>query len=236
VRRINKTCKIDEMGYSIDLKKISIEKYIEILKSAELIPSWKVLEKDIDENFNIIKKSNIKNLDELLTALKEKDKILKFSKQSGLSENYLAVLKRAINGYRRKPNRIKDFPCVTDNIINQLEKSGIKNTRKLYEEILTTEKRNELSKKTGFENNEIMMLAKLTDLSRIRWVNHTFAYVLLEAGYDTAKKVANADYKEMYDTIKQLNAERKIYNAHIGIRDMKMVVEAAKLLEFEVEY
>jgi hypothetical protein len=224
------------MGYSIDLKNISIDKYKEILKSAELIPSWKDLEKDIDKNLNIIKKKNIKNLDELLIALKDKDRIREFSKQSGLPENYLAVLKRVVNGYRRKPNRIKDFPCISENIVHKLEKIGIKNTMRLYGEVLTSAKRNELSRKIGLGDNEIMVLTKLTDLSRIRWVNHTFAYVLLEAGYDTAKKVASTDYQELYETVKQLNKEREIYNAHIGVRDMKMVVNAAKMLDFEVEY
>ena len=224
------------MGYSVDLKSISIDKYKEILKTAELIPSWKILEKDIDKNLNIIKKYNIENLDELLIAFKDKDKIREFSKQSGLPENYLAVLKRVVNGYRRKPNRIKDFPCITADTVRKLEKIGIRNTLKLYEEVLTTQKRSELSRKTGIGDNEIMMLTKLTDLSRIRWVNHTFAYVLLEAGYDTAEKVANADYQELYETIKELNEERKIYNAHIGVRDMKMCVEAAKSLDFEIEY
>ena len=224
------------MGYSVDLKNISIDSYKEILKTVELIPSWSVLEKDIHKNLNIITKNNINNLDELLIALGSKDKILKFSKQSGLSENYLAVLKRVVNGYRRKPNRIKDFPCISENIVRKLEEIGIKNTIKLYEEVLTPEKREELSRKTGLADNEIMMLTKLTDLSRIRWVNHTFAYVLLEAGYDTAKKVANTDYQELYETIKQLNEERKIYNASIGVRDMKMLVDAAKILDFEIAY
>ena len=81
-----------------------------------------------------------------------------------------------------------------------------------------------------------MKLTKLTDLSRIRWVNHTFAYVLLESGYDTTEKVANADYKKLYETIKQLNDDRKIYNAHIGERDMKMIIDFAQQLDFEIEY
>lgn len=224
------------MGYYIDLKNISIDKYKEILKTAELIPSWKVLEKDIDKNLDIIKNFNIKNLDELLIAFKDKDKIQKFSKQSGLQEDYLAVLKRVVNGYRQKPNRIKDFTCVTEDTVVKLEKVGIKDTLKLYDMILTDEKRSALSNKTGISKDELMKLAKLTYLSRIRWVNHTFAYVLLEAGYDAAEKVANADYQELYKTVKQLNEERKLYNAHIGVRDMKMVVEAAKDLKFEIKY
>ncbi len=224
------------MGYSVDLKNISIDSYKEILKNTELIPSWKILETDIDKNLDIIKKYNIKNLDELLIALKDKDKIQKFSKQSGLPENYLAVLKRVVNGYRRKPNRIKDFACISEDIAHKLEKLKIKNTLKLYEEVLTPQKRKELSRKTGIGDSEIMMLTKLTDLSRIRWVNHTFAYVLLEAGYDTAEKVANANYQELYEKVKQLNKEKEIYNAHIGVRDMKMCIEAAKSLDFEIEY
>ena len=81
-----------------------------------------------------------------------------------------------------------------------------------------------------------MRLARLTDLSRIKWVNHTFAYVLMEAGYDSAGSVADADYKKMYTSIKQLNLEKEIYKGNIGANDMKRCVEAAQDLELDVEY
>ena len=224
------------MGYYIDLKNISIDKYKDILTSAELIPSWKVLGENIDRNLNIIKEQHIENLDELLSVLKNKDKTLEFSKQSGLPVAYLEVLKRVVNGYRQKPNKIKDFTCIPEVVLTKLEKLGIKNTLKLYDEIITSQKRAEFSLKTGISKSEMIRLAKLTDLSRIRWVNHTFAYVLLESGYDTAEKVAKADYKKLYATVKKLNEKRKIYNAHIGERDMKMVIESAQDLDFEIEY
>ncbi len=224
------------MGYYIDLKSISIDKYKEILKTTELIPSWKALGENIDRNLNNIIKQHIENLDELLAALKDKNKIREFSKQSGLPVDYLEVLKRVLNGYRQKPNKIKDFPCIPEVVSNKLAKLGIKNTLILYDEILTSQKRTEFSQKTGISKDEMIRLTKLTDLSRIRWVNHTFAYVLLESGYDTAEKVANADCRNLYEVIKKLNEERKIYNAHIGERDMKMVIESAQSLDFEIEY
>ncbi len=59
---------------------------------------------------------------------------------------------------------------------------------------------------------------------------------MLESGYDSVEKVAKADYKQLYTTIKQLNEERKIYNAHIGERDMKMIIESAQGLDIEIEY
>lgn len=224
------------MGYYIDLKSITIDKYKEILKSADLIPSRMILKENTDDNLDIIKSYNFQNLDELQKTLKDKKKLQELSKQFGISARFLEVLRAEINGYLQKPNRIKDFPCVDEEIVLRLEKLGLKNTLKLYGEILTHEKRNELSNKTGINEKDIMQLTKLTDLSRIRWVNHTFAYVLLEAGFDTTKKVANADYNKMYETIKKLNEERKIYNAHIGVNDMRLCVEFAKSLDLEIEY
>lgn len=224
------------MGYYIDLKGISIDKYKELLKSADLIPSRMILKENTDDNLDIIKSHNIQNLDGLQKTLKDKKKLQELSKQFGISARFLEVLRAEINGYQQKPNRIKDFSCIDEAVVHGLEKSGLKNTLKLYEEILTQEKRNELSNKTGISRKDIMQLTKLTELSRIRWVNHTFAYVLLKARYDTFEKVANSDYKEMYETIKQLNEERKIYNAHIGANDMKLCVEFAKSLDFEIEY
>lgn len=224
------------MGYYIDLKTISIDNYKEILKNQYLLPSWKILENNIDDNLDIIKKQEVNNLDELLIALKDKGKIQKFSNQSGLPVKYLEVLKRVVNGYRQKPNRIRDFICIDQETIGKLESLGLRNTLKLYDKILTDKKRSELCAKAGINKNEMLKLTKLTDLSRIRWVNHTFAYVLSEAGYDTAEKVANADYMELYETVKQLNKEREIYNAHIGANDMKLCIVSAQTLDLEIEY
>ena len=121
-------------------------------------------------------------------------------------------------------------------MILKLEKLGIKNTLQIFDKILSPQSRNEISIQTGISESEILKLAKLTDLSRIRWVNHTFAYVLLEAGFDTAEKVADADYKELYEKVKKLNEERGIYKAHIGLHDMKLCVEAAKDVSLDIEY
>lgn len=224
------------MGYYIDLKSISINKYKEILKASDLIPSRMLLKENINKNLDSIKEHHILNIDELQKALKDKSKLPDFSKQFDIPERYLEVLRAEINGYLQKPNRIKDFTCIDEEITQKLGTLGLKNTLKLYDEVLNHEKRNELSSKTGISEKEILKLTKLTDLSRIRWVNHTFAYVLLEAGYDTVEKVAKADYQKLYETVKQLNKEREIYKAHIGTNDMKLCIESAKGLDFEIEY
>ncbi|GAA4272803.1 DUF4332 domain-containing protein [Aquimarina gracilis] len=224
------------MGYYIDLEKVSIDDYKDILKSTHLIPSWKILKENIDSNLETIKKQGITNLQILQNLLKDKSKLKEFSKLSGLPGDYLNVLRRMINGYHPRPNRIKDFPETSLDVISKLEEMGIKNTRHVFDNVKTQADRMLLSKETGIHHDEILRLTKLTDLCRIRWVNHTFAYVLYEAGYDTVKKMAKANPEQLFATVKQLNAERNFYHAHIGLNDMKMLVESAKMLPREIVY
>jgi len=224
------------VGYYIDLRGISIDEYKGILKSADLLPSRMILKNNIDDIFNVIKRQGIENVDELRRALKNRAKLQDLSKRTGIQEGYLKILIREVNSYRQRPNKIRDFPGISENAILELEDLGIKNTLQLFDRILTPQSRNEISSQTGISENEILRLAKLTDLSRIRWVNHTFAYVLLEAGYDTAEEVAAADYRELYERVRRLNEEREIYKGHIGLHDMKLCVEAAKDVSLEIEY
>jgi len=224
------------MGYYIDLKSLNIDQYKNILKSADLLPSRMILKNNIDDIFNAIKKQKIENLEELQATLKNKTKLQGFSNISGIEEGYLKILIREIKSYRQSPNKIEDFPGISENVILKLKNIGIKNTLQIYDKILTLQSRKQLSNQIEISENEILRLTKLTDLSRIRWVNHTFAYVLLKAGYDTAEKVADADCTELYEKVKKLNAEREIYKGHIGLHDMTLCVEAAKDVSLEIEY
>jgi len=224
------------MGYYIDLTKISIEEYKSILKSADLLPSRMILKDNIDEHFRLLAKQGIKHVDDLLTALGTKKKLEHFVSRSQMDENYLSVLVREAKSYRPKPNNIKDFPDTPADTVSTLEGLGIKTTLQLYNKILTPKHRHALSIQTKIAPEAILRLSKLSDLSRIKWVNHTFAYVLFEAGYDTTSKVATASFHDLYETVKQLNAEREIYKGHIGLNDMKRCVEAAKNVPLDIIY
>ncbi len=224
------------MSYSVNLEDIPISKYRESLESADLIPSQMMLKNNIDDAFAKINQQKIGNVEELRKALSNKQKLQEFSNQSGIAEAYLKILIRHVNGYRRKPNRIKDFPGLAESVVSKLENLGVKNTRQLFDRILTVQSRSAFSSEAGISERDLLTLTKLTDLSRIKWVNHTFAYVLLEAKYDTAGKVAAADYTELYEAARQLNKEKEIYKGNIGLRDMKRCVEAAKNVSQDIEY
>ncbi|MCK5044056.1 hypothetical protein KAR52_03585 [Candidatus Pacearchaeota archaeon] len=70
---------------------------------------------------------------------------------------------------------------------------------------------------------------------RIQWVNLTFAHVLFAAGFDTVEKVSKADYEDLYNKVISKNDEMKLYKGKIGLNDMKLCIEAAKLIDAEIE-
>ena len=156
------------MGYYIDLRDISIEKYKEILKTSDRLPGRMILKENIDPNFNLIKSQKIQNVDELLNVLKNKNKLRNFARQSGLPDNYLTILIREIKRNRQNPVKINDFPDIAEDTVLKLEKVSIKNTLQLFDKILTSKSRKDLSEKTGIDKNEILKLTKLTDFTRIR--------------------------------------------------------------------
>lgn len=224
------------MGYYIDLSSINIDDYKRKLEFADLLPSRVILKDNLDERFSYFKSIGITNVLELQKLLKKKDKLAELPKVDGMEENYLVILLREINSIQPKPNKIKDFIGISTESISNLEKIGIKDTVKLFDKGLTPESRKELAAITNINEDEILELAKLTDLSRIKWVGTTLARMLYDIGIDTVGKASRADYIELHKKINQINKERNYYKGQIGLHDMKLFVEAAKDVTLEIAY
>jgi hypothetical protein len=222
------------VGYYIDLSKINLENYKEKLKADFLLPSRMILKERLDERFDYFKKLGLNNVLELLQLLKKKDKLTELLKMECFGGDYLVILLREINSIQPKPNKISEFTFLKPNIVSNLEKTGIKDTVALFDNVKTSQSRTELSKKANLNISEVIMLAKLTDLSRIKWVGTAFAWVLFEMGFDTVEKVANSNFEELYAKLNQLNKEKNLYKSQIGLNDMQRLVEAAKEVPLEI--
>lgn len=96
------------MGYNLDLSKISIDAYKEILRKQYLPPSRKILHQDIDFSFNAIQSCYITNLKGLKNALSTSQKLNAFSEKSGLSKDYLTILRREIGSLEPKTVLMKE--------------------------------------------------------------------------------------------------------------------------------
>ncbi len=224
------------MGYYIDFEKITIDNYRTKLETAYLPPSRMALKDRLDERFGYFKSIGLKNVQELIQLLKKKDKLSELQKEECLSGDYLALLLRELKSTLPKPNRLCDFSGISQETIGKLENIKIKNTVKLFDKVITPETRKKLATETGISNKDILELTKLTDLSRIKWVGSTFARMLYDLGVDTVEKVTKADPVDLHARVNQLSKEKNIYKGHIGLNDIRIVVNVAKEIPLDIEY
>ena len=224
------------MGFYIDLSNITLEDLKDHLKGADLLPSRQMLKDDINKHFKKLKKAGVQNTEEILKCCPSKKKFKRFKDEFGLDEEYLTILIREIKSYRQKPIKLSDFNILSKDSLAKLESKGIKNALHFYMRSLDPKARLNLAIKTGIPIKNILKLTHLVDLSRVRWINQTFAHMLYDAGYDSAKKLAKSDYEKLHKELRMLNKKNKYFKGNIGKHDIKLCVEAAQKISADVEY
>jgi len=223
------------MSYSIDFTKITLDQYKKELVKRTLIPSREILKDKADIHFDAFNKSNINTLAELFSILKNSKSKAELLKNKNISDEYISILLRELKSILPKPIKLKDFSWVSSNTINKLDQKGISNTEALYEKLGKSKERKIFVKSTGIDEQEIIELLKLSDLTRIQWVNSTFAHVLFAAGFDTVKKVSKASPEDLFKKVTLKNDEMKLYKGNIGLHDMQLCIEASKMVDAEIE-
>lgn len=224
------------MSFNINLERIKLDEFRLILMKSDLVPSRAFLKEQAEPYFTQLANYGIQSVGELFKALKPKGGVEAMSEQTSIPTKYLSVLMREIKGYIRSPIKLEKFPGLAADTVPKLTAQGLQNTVHVFNKVLTRQRRAELAAQAQINEQEILKVTKLVDLTRIRWVNETFAYAMHEAGLDTAEKVANADPEEMYMRIKEVNEERKFFPAHLGMADIKRCIDFAQLVSFDIEY
>lgn len=223
------------MSYSIDFSKITLGQYRKELAEKSFIPSRQILKDKAEIHFAVFTKSGMKSLADLFAALKNSKMKTELLKNKDISEEYLTILFRELKSILPKPLKLSEFSWIPLETINKLETEGIYNTELLYEKLLKSDARKHFAKSTGISKHDLTELLKLSDLTRIQWVNTTFAHVLYAAGFDTVKKVSNTNPDDLFAKVKQKNNELGLYKGNIGQNDMKLCIEASKILDAEIE-
>jgi hypothetical protein len=223
--------------YQIDFGAVSLDEFKKWLsRISYFVPSRKVLADDIDTRFECLKSHGINNLLELKNKLKTKKHVIELAKISNLPEDYLTHLRREVGSFQAPPRKLVDFPQLDQKIIRDLQDMGIKSTLQLYDRIASKTERKKLQKELNISREEALKLAKLTDLTRVRYVNHTFATLLADSKSDTVAKLQKADHEKLYAELKRMNKDNAYYKGHIGLKDMEFVVEYSRRVPAEVEY
>ena len=203
------------MKYNLDIESLSVQNYKDILKKQNLLPGRRILLKNIDENFSCFEKSGIINLAQLNKSLSSPQKIAEFAAVSGISEDYLVILKREMGSLMQKPVLLASFPDIDPSLVNALNDSGIKNSKDYWEQ-------------TNSANN---ILFSLCDLVRINGVGPIAAKVFYEAGYRCVSDVSEADAAVLLANVTAINEARHYYKAKLGLKDIQFCIDFALLLK-----
>lgn len=201
------------VGHLKDIKKRIIE--------SDLVPSRMKLLDDIDQNFNILENCGYDTPKKLRNGLKSKKQLSLLYKDTGISEDYLKLLKREIESYFPKKIKIMEFIYADKTIIDQCLKKGIIDSLVFYE----------LYKDKTIEDSALKTLFDQVRLTRIQWVSPMAAEMFISAGYTTPELIKNADAEKFCSDVRVINKEKKFFKGNIGLRDIKRVIKSTEYVE-----
>lgn len=219
------------MPYYTIAGKVSLDDLKKRIRETDLIPSRISLLDKIDENFSKLKKNSFSTLEDLRENLKNAAKISLVSKQTEIDVSYLTLLRREFEGYFPKPFPIKTFDWLPKNDLTKLENAGLKNSVLLYEALENAKRKNEIITTLGLEKKFIDEIFSLVALTKIQWTSPLTARMLIAAGYDSVKKVAEAEANKLCDSLDSVNKTYKFFKGKIGLRDIQRLIKAASYVE-----
>jgi peptidoglycan hydrolase-like protein with peptidoglycan-binding domain len=217
--------KYDSAGYTIDLATFKLETLKSRLRYIHMTPSQQILKEDLENRFAILQSHGIHNLHQLQEVLKTRKAVSAFAQASGLPQDYLTVLRRWVNGYHPKPVKLADLPPVDADTVTRLAVMGINDTLQLFPRVKTPTLRAELASESGIPPEKILILTKLSDLCRLKWVGPKFAHLLLVSGFDTVEKIAMADGIALYHHLQKISEVTGVYQGGFGEDDINLWVQ-----------
>jgi replicative superfamily II helicase len=220
------------MNYNINVNKIKIMQYKEILKNQYLIPSRAILRSNIDENFDKLLIFSINNLEDLKLKLSTNEKLKKFSFLTGIDEKYLTILKREINNLEIKSIPLKELLDDEDPFNFNFINNGILTSKDYYELYNNTESKNDIVKLFKVSIEKAEELYKLCDLVRIKGIGGAAAKCFYASGCKSVEDVANKDTNELLKKVLTLNENEKYYKVNLGENDIQYCIDFARLIIF----
>jgi hypothetical protein len=222
-------------NYFVDTDKFSIDKFKNILKTKNILPGRIILKDKIDERFDLLKSKGINSLNDLLEILKTKSKVERFCKDSGLTIDYLTILRREANSYVSVPVRLIDLPFVETNIVDTLDSNGIKDSKQLFDIAAKRIERENLANKYKVPIDKLTELVQLCDLIRITGVGPVFARIIYDSNIHSVREFLSYDSTDLFEQLIKTNNEKGLTKAKFTIKDIEYCIELGKDLPLVME-
>jgi hypothetical protein len=216
--------------YSIDPALISMDEFRELTASRRMMPARTMLQEHMQKRFALLHRHGMDHMGDLLRILGSKSKIEAFSRLTGLSTNYLVLLKREAGSYLARPLPLSNFPGIPFEYIELLKSRGLRSTRDFYENLQTRQAQSEFSNASGIPEYRLGEIFTLCELSRITGVGGVFARILYEAGIHSIEDIAHMDPSALLEHSRQIIEKYGYEAGKLGEKDMHYGISYAKVL------
>ena len=117
-----------------------------------------------------------------------------------------------------------------------LRKAGIRTTAALLEAARSLKGRKLLAAKTDIEEKRLLMLANCADRLRIKGVGDDYSKLMRAAGVDTVRELKHRNAKRLTETMRSINAKRKMVEFLPSEKAVNRWIEHAKKLPLKISY
>lgn len=216
--------------YSLDTRLIDLEQFKQLTREKKMLPGRVALQEKMDDRFDLLRQSGIETLGDLLRALDSKTKSARYAAQTGLSVEYLVLLKREAGSYLARPFPLSDFPGIPFEYSEILKSKGIKNTKNLFEQLQSDPHQAEMASITGIPQYRLKELVCLCDLSRITGVGGTFARVIYEAGIHSTLEFASTNPSSLLSRCRAVIEKHGYAAGNLGEKDIQYGINYANVV------
>ncbi len=211
----------------MDPHAISLKSFQSSLESRELIPSRVLLKEKLKARFRTVRSQGVSTLGDLIAALKSKPKVEAFAKKTGLSVEYLTLLRREASSYFPNPVQLGRFPGIDKQVVLKLEEQGIKNSKQLFDRTVVNADKMALVSESGVSKDDLSELIHLSDLSRLYGVGPVFARIFYDVGIDSVKALISHSAEEIVGIYEDKTKKK----ADFAVKDIQFTLEMARELE-----
>ena len=132
--------------------------------------------------------------------------------------------------------RIIDIEGIGPTYASRLKRVGINTTERLLKVAAHRQGRKDLAKLASISETLILEWVNLADLIRIKGIAAEYSDLLEESGVDTVKELRNRRPDNLYQTLVEINAKKRLVRRLPSRRAVSSWVKQAKLLPPIITY
>jgi len=222
--------------YSINLVIITIDEFEKTLLTMHILPSQRIILKELSTNMQKLKNKGFSNLQELQNLLKKKKDYDSIAKDIDIDKEFLIILNRMINSYVVKISPLQKLNIFTCEELMVLTKEKITNTENFYETLKYIEQRLFLSIRLSIPTDKLEYALHIVDLLRINGVGVEYAKALYFIGIKTINDYNKTPSEVILNDINEYNKNYIHSKATLGISDIDYCRRFCEKLDCDIEY